>query len=72
MTRAEQKRCGLRIAELRAKRGWTQAELSRRSGVPQNTISQIETSVQDPRVNTLRRLATALGVSLDALAGTGS
>ena len=47
---------------------WTQTELSRRSGVPQNTISQIETSVQDPRVNTLRRIARALGVSLDDIA----
>ena len=32
----------LRVQELREKRGWSQSELSRRSGVPQATISRIE------------------------------
>ena len=32
----------LRVRELRKKRGWSQSELSRRSGVAQATISRIE------------------------------
>ena len=59
---------GETVRSSREEHGWTQMELSHRSGVPQNTISQIETSVQDPRVNTLRRIARALGVSLDDIA----
>ena len=49
------------LREMREKRGWTQIELSRRSGVPQPMISEIESqAVKDPRVGTLYRLARAL------------
>ena len=32
----------LRVKELREKRGWSQSELARQSGVPQQTISKLE------------------------------
>jgi len=51
----------LRIEELRKARGWSQSELARQSGVPQPTISRIEsrqTSAVDFAV--LEKLAKAL------------
>jgi len=39
-------------------------DLSKRSGVAQNTISDIETGRRDPRPSTLRRLAKALDVEV--------
>ena len=56
------------LKKMREKRGWNQAELSRRSGVPQPMISEIETSeVKFPRVDTLYKLATALRCMIDDL-----
>ncbi len=51
-----------RIQELREVKGWSQAELSRRSGVPQPTISRLETgSRQAVNLEILEKLADALG-----------
>ena len=56
------------LKKMREKRGWNQAELSRRSGVPQPMISEIETSeVKFPRVDTLYKLAQALRCMVDDL-----
>ena len=58
----------LRVRELREKRGWSQSELSRRSGVAQATISRIEareTGGVDFEV--LELLADALDVHPSAL-----
>ena len=53
---------------MRNKRGWSQAELSRRSEVPQPMISEIERGVvSNPTVITLFKLSTALRCSLDDL-----
>jgi len=52
----------LRIEDLRKAQGWSQSELARRSGVPQPTISRIEsgkTSAVDFTV--LEKLSNALG-----------
>lgn len=58
----------VKLREMREKRGWTQAELSRRSGVPQPMISEIESSeVKFPRVDTLYKLAQALRCMVDDL-----
>lgn len=54
------------IKNLRMKRGLSQADLSRRSHVPQPLISEIESGVkQYPRINTLYKLAQALRCSVD-------
>ena len=62
---------GERLRRLREARGWSQQELSERSGVPYITIYRCERGQhQEPRVNVAARLARALGVSLDVLADT--
>jgi DNA-binding XRE family transcriptional regulator len=48
---------------IRARRielGWTQAELSKRSGVPQADISRLENGHLDARWSTIHRLSLAL------------
>jgi transcriptional regulator with XRE-family HTH domain len=52
---------GLRA--IRERRGLTQTQLAKLSGVEQNTISELETTaVPNPRWATVRRLARALNV----------
>ena len=49
------------------RRGMTQAELAKRSGVSQSTIAQIESENKDPSISTLRKIATALEVHIAVL-----
>ncbi len=52
----------LRLEELRNVKGWSQAELARRSGVPQPTISRLESGeTQSINLPNLEKLASALG-----------
>ena len=56
------------LKSMREHQNMTQAELSRRSGVPQPMISEIETgSVKAPQVPTLYALARALRCTVDDL-----
>ena len=49
---------GERIKAQRDKKGWSQRELSRQSGVPQGTISRLESGAhQDISMSVARRLA---------------
>ncbi len=48
-------------------KGWTQAALARRSGVDAQTISRIENGRLNPTVAVARRIASALGVTIDSL-----
>lgn len=60
----------LRAARVAAK--LTQQSLATKSGVRQNMISQIESGrVRQPRYDTVRALADALGMTSDELAGRG-
>ena len=53
------------IRALRKARGWTQAQLSKRCGIPQTRISHIEQPGRDPlSLRTLYRLASAFDVGL--------
>ena len=53
------------IRALRRQRKWTQAELARRSGIPQARISHIEQPGRDPlSLRTLYRLVSAFDVGL--------
>ena len=52
------------LKEVRRRHGLSQVDLSRRSGVAQNTISDIETGRREPRPSTLRKLAKSLGVEV--------
>jgi DNA-binding phage protein len=49
---------------VRRRRRMTQAQLARRSGVPQSEISRIERGVANPTAATLRALVEALGAEL--------
>ena len=57
------------MAAARLRSGLTQAQLAEASGVTDETISRIERGRYEPAVSTLFRLAEALDVSLDRLAG---
>lgn len=56
-----------RLAQARRAKGLTQAELAAKSGVHRVTIARLERGKGSPNAKTLKRLAAALGVSLDAL-----
>lgn len=52
------------LKAIRLRHGLSQVDLSKRSGVAQNTISDIETGRRNPRPSTLRKLAKALDVDV--------
>jgi transcriptional regulator with XRE-family HTH domain len=55
------------LREARARRGFSQEELARRSGVPRNSVYRYEAGMRDPRLQTVRRLAEALEMSTSEL-----
>jgi len=57
----------MRIRELREQRNWSQQELSERSSIPQNLISNYETNVRKPNAGTMERLAKAFGIKVSEL-----
>jgi ribosome-binding protein aMBF1 (putative translation factor) len=58
-----------RIKVWREHRGLSGAALSRQTGMSQSFLSQIETGQREGTVETLRKVAAALNVTLDDLAG---
>jgi transcriptional regulator with XRE-family HTH domain len=57
------------IAVSRIRKGWTLRELSRRSGISNGLLSQMETGhIKQPSWRNVVRVAKALGVKLDVLA----
>jgi len=56
-----------RIKELRSKIGLSQSQLANESGLNLRTIQRIENGETEPRGDSLRRLAKALGTSSDEL-----
>jgi transcriptional regulator with XRE-family HTH domain len=63
----EAKRFGSRLTELRESRGWTQVELSRRSGIASSRLSRIERGLRLPRFLELLGLREALALGLEEL-----
>ncbi len=63
---------GQRVRTLRRSRGWTQTELSNRSGVSMNAIVKTERGQREPQVTTLSRLARAFGVEVERLTGAAA
>ncbi len=62
------KSLGTRLRELRVAKGLTQEELADRAGLHRVHVTQLEGGrYQSPRLDTLGRLAKALGVSLGRL-----
>jgi hypothetical protein len=58
-----------RIKRLRKARDWSQAELGRRTGIHSSTISHLESGHMKLWPGHARRIALALGVTLDDLQG---
>lgn len=63
---------GAKVRRLRLERGWTQQELADEAGLTSMTVSNVErTSRGIPRLETVGKLARALGVSFSDLLGEG-
>ena len=64
---------GKRLRSLREKRGFTLRSLAHKAGVPQSTLSMVETGIRPGaglRLGTAKRLCWALGVGIGELAGS--
>jgi transcriptional regulator with XRE-family HTH domain len=61
-----------RITRLREERGWSQRELSMRTGIHAPTISQIENGIVQLWPGYAKRIAKAFGVSVDEVTGQGA
>jgi transcriptional regulator with XRE-family HTH domain len=60
---------GQRAKALRTERGESQETVARRADISTATYSRIEKGLNEPSLETLRRLAGALDVSIDDLVG---
>lgn len=60
---------GLRIAQLRKDRGWTQQELATKLGVAQQTLAHYEVARIRLPASTLPQMATLFAVTVDDLVG---
>jgi len=58
---------GANVHELRTKEGWTQAELAEAASLEPRSVSRIELAEIAPTIQTLVRLADALGVPVAKL-----
>ena len=58
---------GARLRRLREKPGLSQQQVSERSGVAQESLSRLENGRRDPRLETLRKLARAMDMTLPEL-----
>ena len=58
------------LIRLRQQKGWTQEYLAKEASLSSMAVIQIETGRRErPRMDTLQKLAKALGVSIDELSG---
>lgn len=55
---------GLKIKNLRKKRGLTQKQLGERCGIADSNIRKYENGQQNPKIETLRKIADALNVTI--------
>jgi transcriptional regulator with XRE-family HTH domain len=59
-----------KLKALRKEKGWSQQKLAEKAGLSINAVTKIEQGLaESPTLKTLVKLADALGVSLDELAG---
>ena len=62
----------LQVRRLRARRGWSQAELARRVGVSQQQIAKVEDPDMNPTVDTISKLAAAFSEPFVVVFGSSS
>ncbi|WP_239164141.1 helix-turn-helix domain-containing protein [Actinoplanes palleronii] len=55
---------GRSVRELRERRGWSQTQLAKKSGMTQSAVARFEAGGTVPTLMVLERLAAALDVSL--------
>src|ERR1051326_2072224 len=60
---------GVGLKKLRQERGLSQAQLAQLSGIPKGTLLQWEYGLRTPMLDAAVRLADALEITLDELAG---
>ena len=58
---------GKEIKKARIDKGWQQKDLQEATGLSQKYLSQVELDKVDPRLSIVKRIAHALGVSMDTL-----
>jgi transcriptional regulator with XRE-family HTH domain len=58
------------LRRLRRQRGWTQEELAHRAGLNRNYVGMVERSENAATLDTLERLAAALGIDAAKLLRT--
>jgi transcriptional regulator with XRE-family HTH domain len=60
------------LRELRIANGYSQAAVARSAGITREYIAELESGARrNPKLETLARIAGALGVGIDALVGKG-
>ena len=58
------------LVKIRKEKGWSQEKLAVESGISYNTIIKIERGgIENPKIATVIKLASALKVSIDELIG---
>lgn len=58
------------LVKIRKQKGWSQEKLAAESGISYNTLIKIERGgIENPKIETVIKLADALGVSIDKLVG---
>jgi transcriptional regulator with XRE-family HTH domain len=61
------KRLIVRLKQIRAKEGLSQADLAKKAGISREYIARLETGHHDPSLSTLEKLAKALKVKVGEL-----
>ena len=59
---------GNKLKTIRTEKGYSQELLASKIGVKKQTISRYENSEREPNIRTAKRIANALGISLEELA----
>ena len=58
---------GMRLKQLRNKKGWSQATLANKLGVTREYLARLEAGLHDPPLSTVERLAKILNVRISKL-----
>lgn len=58
-----------KFREAREQKGWSQEELAKKAKINRSTLSKIESGIQNATLDTLMKLAKALGLELELRLG---
>ena len=60
------------LSKIRKEKGWSQEKLAQKASISYNTLIKIERGgIENPKIETVIKLAKALDVSIDELVGRG-